>query len=69
MPDCLAAPRSVPMESNIFTSEKLMTSMVTVKMVSTILDPENNPAKSIFINDTSAKSLNFIPMFISRFEI
>ena len=69
MPDCLAAPRRVPMESNILTREKLITSMVTVNKVSMKFPPANNPAKSIFIKDTSAKSLNFTPMFISRLEM
>ena len=39
IPDCLAAPRSVPIESNILTRK-----------------------------ETSAKSLNFTPRFISRFD-
>ena len=57
------------MESNILTREKLITSMVTVNKVSMKFPPANNPAKSIFIKDTSAKSLNFTPMFISRLEM
>ena len=50
------------------TREKLMTSIVTVNRVSTKFVPANRPAKSIFKNDTSAKSWNFTPRFISKFE-
>ena len=59
MPDCFAAPINVPMESNMLTSEKLITSINTVKNVSTGFFPENIPPKSIFIKDTSKKSANF----------
>ena len=66
IPDCLAAPIKVPIESNILTKEKLSTSITTVKIVLTRFSPANKPAKSILNNDTSAKSLNFAPKFMSK---
>ena len=50
----------------MLTSEKLITSINTVKNVSTGFFPENIPPKSIFIKDTSKKSANFAPMFMSN---
>ena len=69
MPACFAAPSRVPMESNILTREKLMTSMTTVRMVwpRPPLEVSNIPAKSSLNRETSAKSLKDWPMlkFIS----
>ena len=66
IPDCFAAPIKVPIESNMFTREKLTTSIATVRHVSTGFFPENMPPKSMFRKETSAKSLNFAPIFISN---
>ena len=54
------------MESNMLTSEKLITSINTVKNVSTGFFPENIPPKSIFIKILQKKSANFAPMFMSN---
>ena len=68
-PDCFAAASKVPSESNIFTSEKLRTSIVTVKIDVHIFSPAKSPAKSKLKNETSKKSLTCAPKFKLKFEI
>ena len=68
IPACFAAPNRVPMESNIFTSEKLITNINTVKIVSIGLSPPNIPAKSNLNKDTSQKSFNCSPRLNVKFD-
>mgnify|MGYP007077693247 CR=1 FL=1 len=48
IPDCFAAPSKVPIESNIFTNEKLITSIITVNRLSNSVPIFCCPEKNSF---------------------
>ena len=63
----MAVPSSVPIVSNISTSENDMTIITSVNTIwNTLAESANRPAKSILNSDTSTKSENCCPMFMEN---